>query len=92
MRPSHPCAEGAWLESGRPAPNGLHLQEPSPGNGTQALDQQSINSHNIPRLLQMKSGTSVQLVDLFKHSFVPVFRSLGILEEKHKQGVKTMKT
>lgn len=41
----------------------------------------------------MKSGTSVQLVDLFKHSFVPVFRSLGILgEKKHKQGVKTMKT
>lgn len=34
----------------------------------------------------MKIGTSVQLVDLFKHGFVPVFRSLGILEENISKG------
>lgn len=33
------------------------------------------------QLLQMKISTSVQFVDLFKHSLVPVFWSLGVLEK-----------
>ena len=84
---SHPlCSESIWLGSGRPGPNEVKLQ----GMGFQHPGHMSFSSHHncqhmgTAQLVQIKIGTSVQFVDLFKHGLVPVFGSLGVLEKKSK--------